>query len=96
MYAIRSYYAFNATDDCGNAAQEVVIRVLRHYDMTAPVIADMDDMTLDGCNPDWPAEVTTTWTDNCGVGGETSGTLAGVAGEVMWLDDCTQYRNNFV
>ena len=41
MYAIRSYYdidySFNATDDCGNAADEVVIRVLRHYDMTAPV-----------------------------------------------------------
>ncbi|MEY8860089.1 hypothetical protein, partial [Tenacibaculum singaporense] len=66
----------------------------RQYDETAPVIADQDDIMLEECNQAWPEVVSTTWTDNCGIGGETSGNINGVAGEVMAGDDgCTQYRD---
>jgi c-di-GMP-binding flagellar brake protein YcgR len=81
-------YTFNATDDCGNAAVPVVIRVSRMYDETLPVIQDQDDVVLDGCNTPWPSEFTTTWSDNCSEGG----TISGVAGAVMTgLDGCSQY-----
>ena len=76
-------YAFNVTDDCGNAAEEVVVRVTRMYDVTAPVIAELDDIMLEGCNTPWPDAPTTTWTDNCSDGG----TITGIAGEVM-TDGC--------
>ncbi|MEY8860109.1 hypothetical protein, partial [Tenacibaculum singaporense] len=47
-------YTFNITDDCGNQATPVVIRVTRQYDETAPVIADQDDIMLEECNQAWP------------------------------------------
>jgi hypothetical protein len=56
------------------------------YDVTAPVIAELDDIMLEGCNTPWPAAPTTTWTDNCSAGG----TITGVAGDVM-TDGCYQY-----
>ena len=84
-------YTFNVEDDCGNDALPVVKRVTRHWDMTAPVINDGPDIAIEGCNPPWPDIVTNTWTDNCG----GSGTINGVAGEVMDLPGaiCTQYRD---
>ncbi|MCO6173905.1 hypothetical protein NHF50_02470, partial [Flavobacterium sp. NRK F10] len=63
-------YTFTITDDCGNQAVPVVIRVSRHYDMELPVIVDSGDIDLQGCNTPWPVEVTTSWSDNCGVNGE--------------------------
>ncbi|MCO6173906.1 hypothetical protein NHF50_02475 [Flavobacterium sp. NRK F10] len=57
--------------------------------MELPVIVDSGDIDLQGCNTPWPVEVTTSWSDNCGVNGETSGTLYGVAGDVV-TNGCTQ------
>ena len=79
-------YTFNVTDDCGNPATQTTTRVTRNYDTEAPVIADLADYTLTDCNEDWPASVTTTWTDNCSAGG----TITGVAGAVV-TNGCTQY-----
>jgi len=81
-------YTFNVTDNCGNAAVTTTTRVTRQYDETKPVIADLADYTLEGCNAAWPASVTTTWTDNCSQGG----TITGVAGDVV-TEGCTQYRD---
>ncbi|MFA6950300.1 MAG: hypothetical protein WCQ70_06415, partial [Lentimicrobiaceae bacterium] len=69
-------YTFNVSDDCGNAALPVVMRVSRHYDVTKPIIVDGQDVVLTGCNPNWPTVVETTWSDNCG----GSGNIAGVPG----------------
>ncbi|TGD56995.1 HYR domain-containing protein [Flavobacterium humi] len=83
-------YTFNKTDSCLNNAAPQVTRVSRHYDVTAPVIVDKPDYTLEGCNPDWPAVVSTTYTDNC----DASGSIDGVAGDVQTSQDgCTQYRD---
>uniref|UniRef100_UPI002A7FB5DA T9SS type A sorting domain-containing protein n=1 Tax=Flavobacterium sp. TaxID=239 RepID=UPI002A7FB5DA len=83
-------YTFNITDDCENAADAVVIRVSRHYDETKPIIADRDDVVLEGCNAEWPAGLNADWTDNCGINEQTSGEVAGVAGDIV-TDGCTQY-----
>lgn len=34
-------------------------------DTEAPVIAALGDYTLEGCNTDWPATLSTSWSDNC-------------------------------
>ncbi|MBA4317186.1 MAG: hypothetical protein C0412_02190, partial [Flavobacterium sp.] len=68
-------YTFNYTDSCSNQAASQVTRVSRHYDMTAPVIVDLPDYALEGCNPAWPTVVSTTYTDNC----DDAGSLEGVA-----------------
>ncbi|SHJ34223.1 hypothetical protein SAMN05444337_1776, partial [Flavobacterium haoranii] len=86
-------YVFNVSDDCGNPAQAVTIRVTRHYDETAPVVDDIADYDLGGCNTPWPTAVSTTWSDNCGVNGQTSGSIAGVMTAEGSLDACTQYRD---
>jgi hypothetical protein len=46
-------YTFNATDDCGNAADQKV-RITRQYDMTKPIITPAADYSLVGCNTAWP------------------------------------------
>ncbi len=85
-------YTFNVTDDCGNAADEVTVRVTRPYDKTKPVIVDPDDIDITVCNADWPEKVTTTWSDNCT--DATGSILEGVAGAVMdGADGCSQYRD---
>ncbi|RKD84581.1 T9SS type A sorting domain-containing protein, partial [Mangrovibacterium diazotrophicum] len=82
-------YSFNATDDCGNAADEVVIRVLRHYDMTAPVIVGGEDYAV--CNEDLPYELILPWTDNCSEGGEVT-----AIGEFYSATECdTVYAYTF-
>ncbi len=82
-------YTFNVDDECGNAAEEVTVKVTRYYDETAPEITPLDDVNITVCNQDWPAAPTTTWTDNCSGGG----TITGVSGPIMNGDDgCSQYR----
>jgi hypothetical protein len=40
---------FNATDDCGNAADQKTVRITRQYDMTTkPIIAPAADYSLVG------------------------------------------------
>ena len=80
-------YTFEVTDDCGNDATPVVVRVTRTWDVTPPVISDLADYTLEGCNADWPTSVTTTWADNCG----SSGSTTGVAGDVT-VNGCIESR----
>ncbi|SHG97750.1 Por secretion system C-terminal sorting domain-containing protein [Flavobacterium fluvii] len=83
-------YTFNFTDSCLNVALTQTTRVSKHYDLTAPVIADKPDVVLEGCNPAWPTVVTTTYSDNCDAGGS----INGVAGDVQTSQDgCTQYRD---
>jgi hypothetical protein len=73
-----------------NDAAQQVTRVSRHYDVTAPVIADNPDYELQGCNAAWPEVVSTTYTDNCDAGGS----INGVAGDVQTsADGCTQFRD---
>ena len=75
---------YTVTDGCNNSA--TVIQRFNINDVTEPVIEELEDITLNGCNPEWPANVTTTWTDDCSAGG----TITGVAGEVV-TNGCTQY-----
>jgi hypothetical protein len=84
-------YTFTATDDCGNTATQTVT-VSRKYDVLAPVVVDIPDYQLAACNAPWPAMLTTTWTDNCGVGGQTSGSLNSDAGVNVIVDACIQTR----
>ncbi len=84
-------YTFTATDDCGNIATQTVT-VSRKYDMTAPAIVDIADYQLAACNAPWPALLATTWTDNCGVDGLTSGSLSSNAGVNVIVDNCIQTR----
>ncbi len=84
-------YTFTATDDCGNIATKTVT-VSRKYDMTAPAIVDIADYQLAECNAPWPALLATTWTDNCGVNGLTSGSLNSNAGVNVIVDACIQTR----
>ncbi|MCO6173907.1 hypothetical protein NHF50_02480 [Flavobacterium sp. NRK F10] len=76
------------SDDCNQSDQcSGTFTVLPDDEL--PVIVDSGDIDLQGCNTPWPVEVTTSWRDNCGVNGETSGTLYGVAGDVV-TNGCTQ------
>ncbi|MGX7669000.1 hypothetical protein, partial [Flavobacterium pedocola] len=81
-------YRFTVTDDCGNDAEQT-LRITRHFDETDPVVADIADYALPGCNTAWPTEVSTTFTDNCGAGGETSGSVDGVLIGSGSVDECT-------
>ncbi|MFD2892588.1 hypothetical protein ACFS5J_11255, partial [Flavobacterium chuncheonense] len=83
-------YTFTITDDCGNSDTETT-RVSREYDMTAPEIVDVPDYQLDNCNDDWPAFITTDWTDNCSAGGVGIQSDGGVDDGAS-ADGCIQYR----
>ncbi|MGX7668995.1 hypothetical protein, partial [Flavobacterium pedocola] len=85
-------YRFRVTDDCGNIGQRT-LRITRHFDETNPIVADVADYDLGGCNTAWPESVSTTFTDNCGVEGQTSGNVAGELTGSGSLDECTQYRD---
>src|SRR5690606_40945845 len=61
-------YTFTVEDDCGNDATSSVV-ITRMYDVTDPVIVEVEDYTLTGCNTDWPMEVSSLWSDNCDDGG---------------------------
>ena len=90
-------YTFTVTDDCGNSDTETTT-LSRKYNMTAPVILDVDDYTLTGCNTPWPANLATSWTDNCsgggnlnsdaGVDGTTSGCIQTRVYSFTVTDDC--------
>ena len=75
---------YTVTDACNNSA--TVTQNFYINDITAPVIEELEDITLAGCNPEWPASLTTNWTDDCSAGGS----ITGVAGAVV-PDGCTQY-----
>ncbi len=60
--------------------------------MTAPAIVDIADYQLAACNAPWPALLATTWTDNCGVNAQTSGSLNSNAGVNVIVDNCIQTR----
>ncbi|SDB41258.1 Ig-like domain (group 2) [Flavobacteriaceae bacterium MAR_2010_188] len=83
-------YTFTVTDDCGNDDTETTL-VSRDYDMTDPEIADIADYTLEGCNDDWPAFLTTDWSDNCSAGGLGIQSDGGVD-DGQSEDGCIQYR----
>ncbi|MFD2892797.1 hypothetical protein ACFS5J_12320, partial [Flavobacterium chuncheonense] len=83
-------YTFTITDDCGNSDTETT-RVSREYDMTAPEIVDVPDYQLANCNDDWPAFITTDWTDNCSAGGLGIQSDGGVDDGAS-ADGCIQYR----
>jgi hypothetical protein len=85
-------YTFSVTDDCGNET-EMVVTVSREFDETPVALDPIEDYTLEECNADWPEYLTTNWTDNCGVGGETSGTLDSDGGGMMSTDGCIQSRD---
>src|SRR6185436_3788422 len=81
-------YSFHVEDACGNVDNETR-RVTRTFDQTVPQILDQADITLTGCNGDWPT-LTTTWTDNCSAGGN----LTGIPGEVQSSENgCLQWRD---
>ena len=78
---------YTLTDDCGKT--DSCTGTFTIAAPPPPVIADKPDVVLEGCNPEWPAVVTTTYTD-CDAGG----TIEGVAGEVQTSQDgCTQFRD---
>jgi hypothetical protein len=71
------------TDECGRTITHTQNITL--YDNEAPVISELDDIILPGCNTAWPAAPTTSWSDNCSAGG----IITGVAGSVM-TEGCYQ------
>jgi gliding motility-associated-like protein len=79
-------YTFTVTDNCGNTTTETT-RVSREYDTIPPVINDIEDYAI-ACNADWPEPLTTSWTDNCAVGGDIISDEGVADGE----EDCTQFR----
>ncbi|MEW5676462.1 HYR domain-containing protein [Flavobacterium enshiense] len=62
-------------------------------DTEDPVIVDIPDYQLQECNEAWPTDVSTTFTDNCGVNESLSGDVDGVLIGSGALDECTQYRD---
>jgi len=78
------YQTWTFTDLCGRTITHV--QNIHLYDETPPVIALVGDITMEGCNPNWP-EIAAAWTDNCSAGG----VVKGVAGDVV-TDACQQYR----
>ena len=82
-------YTFSVTDYCGNSVTETT-RVTREYDMTNPEISDVTDYALEGCNTEWPTNLSTSWTDNCAADGNIDAD-GGVDGPDS-ADGCYQYR----
>ncbi|MBW6490324.1 MAG: T9SS type A sorting domain-containing protein [Lentimicrobium sp.] len=80
-------WTVTAATDCGPDATCSVTYTWTD-DTQAPVITDLADITLPGCNTPWPPAPTTTFTDNC----TTPYTLTGVSGEIV-TDGCFQYRD---
>ncbi|MFD0977702.1 T9SS type A sorting domain-containing protein, partial [Salinimicrobium gaetbulicola] len=88
----RRDYTFSVTDDCGNYS-ELIVTVSREFDETPVALTPIDDYMLEDCNAEWPANLTTSWTDNCGVGGQTSGNLDSDGGGEVTTDGCIQSRD---
>ncbi|MCK0180666.1 hypothetical protein MWU50_15330, partial [Flavobacteriaceae bacterium S0862] len=65
-------------------------RVARYFDVINPEIIDIADYSLPDCNSPWPEFLTTTWNDNCAMGG-TIQSDAGVEDGTS-EDGCYQYR----
>ena len=84
-------YTVTVTDDCNNSSTKSVV-VSRHYDVQGPMIEMIANYTLDNCNDPWPDVVPFDWTDNCGVGGQTSGTANATPGDVDDPTACFQSR----
>jgi hypothetical protein len=79
-------WTVTATDICNTVATCLV--TFTWTSDTQPLIVDIPDYTLPGCtNPAWPASLTTTWTDNCGGGGN----IVAVAGAIT-SNGCSQSR----
>ncbi len=72
------------TDECGRTI--TYVQNITLYDNTPPVIVDINDIMVYGCNAAWPDAPTTTFTDNC----TEPYTLTGVSGGVV-TDGCYQY-----
>ena len=84
-------HIYYAIDYCGN--EQTCEQVFTwKVDVIAPAIVDIVNYQLAECNAPWPAMLTTTWTDNCGVGGLTSGSLNSDAGVNVITDACIQTR----
>ncbi len=62
-------WGYTITDPLGNISSGCKIKYTWKIDIVAPVITDISDYTLEACNADWPAKLTTSWTDNCQAGG---------------------------
>jgi hypothetical protein len=58
--------------------------------MIDPAIVDVPDYKLQGCSPNWPANLSTSWTDNCAAGGDINSD-AGVPDGTS-TDGCSEYR----
>lgn len=78
-------------DDKGNPAVCDLIYKWK-VDKEPPVFTKIEDFWLEGCNPDWPEKLETTWTDNCGVEGELSGNIYSDEGKITWGEPCHQEK----
>jgi len=61
-------YFFSVIDDCGNVANAITT-ITRQVELTYPEITAIVDFQLELCNSPWPPFLTTTWSDNCSIGG---------------------------
>ena len=75
-----------------NGCQSTCNKEVIVNDSEIPEIADIPDYELTECNAAWPAKLTTTWRDNCGVGELTSGDLESDGGVDVIVDACIQTR----
>jgi hypothetical protein len=88
---IEQTWEFDIEDEFGNI-ENCEITYTWKEDGIAPVIVDIADYQLAECNAAWPALLTTTWTDNCGVDGQTSGSVVSDGGVNIIVDACIQTR----
>lgn len=84
-------WVISVEDDLGNVGN-CNIKFTWKEDLEAPVIVDIPDYQLAECNAPWPTLLSTTWTDNCGVNRETSGSVSSDAGVNVIVDACIQTR----